>query len=66
MPFERTVCLVMGPLDLPIAAMSVGGYNATLLLVLYPDAISVTPVLAAIVVCADRRLQRATGSARST
>jgi ribose transport system permease protein len=52
--FGLTVCLVMGLFDLSIAAMAtLGGYVATLLLVRYPDAVSVpVAVLASIVVCA--------------
>ena len=42
MAFGLTVCLVMGLFDLSIAAMAtLGGYVATLLLVQYPDTISV-------------------------
>ena len=42
MAFGLTVCLVMGLFDLSIAAMAtLGGYVATLLLVKYPDSISV-------------------------
>lgn len=42
MAFGLTVCLVMGLFDLSIAAMAtLGGYVATLLLVRYPDTISV-------------------------
>jgi len=42
MAFGLTVCLVMGLFDLSIAAMAtLGGYVATLLLVKYPDTISV-------------------------
>ena len=52
--FGLTVCLVMGLFDLSIAAMAtLGGYIATLLLVLYPDTVSVpAAVLTSIVVCA--------------
>jgi ribose transport system permease protein len=52
--FGLTVCLVMGLFDLSIAAMAtLGGYIATLLLVLYPDAVGVpVAVLASIAVCA--------------
>jgi ribose transport system permease protein len=52
--FGLTVCLVMGLFDLSIAAMAtLGGYVATLLLVRYPDTVSVpVAVLASIVVCA--------------
>jgi ribose transport system permease protein len=42
MAFGLTVCLVMGLFDLSIAAMAtLGGYVATLLLVKYPDSVSV-------------------------
>jgi ribose transport system permease protein len=42
MAFGLTVCLVMGLFDLSIAAMAtLGGYIATLLLVTYPDTVSV-------------------------
>jgi ribose transport system permease protein len=42
MAFGLTVCLVMGLFDLSIAAMAtLGGYVATILLVQYPDTISV-------------------------
>jgi ribose transport system permease protein len=52
--FGLTVCLVMGLFDLSIAAMAtLGGYVATLLLVRYPDTVTVpVAVLASIVVCA--------------
>jgi ribose transport system permease protein len=52
--FGLTVCLVMGLFDLSIAAMAtLGGYIATLLLVVYPDTISVpVSVLASIFICA--------------
>src|SRR5260370_17329218 len=42
MALGLTVCVVMGLFDLSIAAMAtLGGYVATLLLVKYPDSISV-------------------------
>ena len=54
MAFGLTVCLVMGLFDLSIAAMAtLGGYVATLLLVTYPDSISVpVAVFASIAVSA--------------
>jgi len=52
--FGLTVCLVMGLFDLSIAAMAtLGGYAATLLLVRFPDSISVpVAVAASLLVCA--------------
>jgi ribose transport system permease protein len=45
--FGLTVCLVMGLFDLSIAAMAtLGGYVATLLLVQYPDSVSVPEAVA--------------------
>ena len=54
MAFGLTVCLVMGLFDLSIAAMAtLGGYVATLLLVTYPNSVSVpVAVFASIAVSA--------------
>jgi ribose transport system permease protein len=53
MAFGLTVCLVMGLFDLSIAAMAtLGGYVATLLLVTYPDTISVPVAVAASLIVA--------------